>query len=164
MSSNVPIRCNTGAIFQFPVSKDTIKLSDYISIHKDTAQTQTLNVTETGLAYVRDWIEMHAGADNSQVPTFDMKQGDWVFDFDIRLTEREVSFFQDIEEESLVEVFEAARLMRIPLMVHQCAQAIANFVKGKSTNEIRKAFRISNENDDRKERSKLLHHVDFLFK
>lgn len=143
--TKITLKTNDGAEMTVPldVAKRSILLTNLIDdLGMDVATTSAVplpNVTESVLQKIIEWCEHHR---NDPLPTADddnesRKKTTEIDEWDQK--------YMQVDQEMLFEIILAANYMDIKALLDVGCKTVANMIKGKSPDEIRKTFNITND-------------------
>ncbi|KAJ0116428.1 hypothetical protein N8I77_008228 [Diaporthe amygdali] len=139
------LKCNDGGIVpvDLPVAERSILLKNLIEdLGLEAATTQPVplpNVTQPVLEKIVEWCNHHR---NDPLPTQDddsesRKKTTEIDEWDQK--------YMQVDQEMLFEIILAANYMDIKALLDVGCKTVANMIKGKSPEEIRKTFNITND-------------------
>lgn len=143
--TKITLKTNDGAEMTVPldVAKRSILLTNLIDdLGLDVATTSSVplpNVTEPVLQKIIEWCEHHR---NDPLPTADDDNESRKKTTDIDEWDQK---YMQVDQEMLFEIILAANYMDIKALLDVGCKTVANMIKGKSPEEIRKTFNITND-------------------
>lgn len=143
--TKITLKTNDGAEMTVPldVAKRSILLTNLIDdLGLDVASTAPVplpNVTEPVLQKIIEWCEHHR---NDPLPTADDDNESRKKTTDIDEWDQK---YMQVDQEMLFEIILAANYMDIKALLDVGCKTVANMIKGKSPEEIRKTFNITND-------------------
>jgi S-phase kinase-associated protein 1 len=103
--------------------------------------TKIPNVNTAVLLKIVEWCKRHR---NDPPVSTDIDEADDSRKKAIEIPEEDVKYFQ-VDQEMLFEIIMAANYLDIKNLLNQGCKTVANMIKGKSPEEIRKTFNITND-------------------
>lgn len=143
--TKITLKTNDGAEMTVPldVAKRSILLTNLIDdLGIEVATTSSVplpNVTEPVLQKIIEWCEHHR---NDPLPTADDDNESRKKTTDIDEWDQK---YMQVDQEMLFEIILAANYMDIKALLDVGCKTVANMIKGKSPEEIRKTFNITND-------------------
>lgn len=143
--TKITLKTNDGAEMTVPldVAKRSILLTNLIEdLGLEVATTSSVplpNVTEPVLQKIIEWCEHHR---NDPLPTADDDNESRKKTTDIDEWDQK---YMQVDQEMLFEIILAANYMDIKALLDVGCKTVANMIKGKSPEEIRKTFNITND-------------------
>ncbi|KAH8743536.1 negative regulator sulfur controller-3 [Diaporthe sp. PMI_573] len=143
--AQLTLKCNDGGIVRvdLPVAKRSILLNNLIDdLGVEAATTQPVplpNMTKPVLEKVIEWCKHHC---DDPLPTQDLKTE--FRDMNAAIDEWDQKYME-IDQEMLFEILLAANYMDIKALLDLGCKTVANMIKGKTPEEIRRTFNITND-------------------
>lgn len=143
--TKITLKTNDGAEMTVPldVAKRSILLTNLIDdLGLEVATTSSVplpNVTEPVLQKIIEWCEHHR---NDPLPTAEDDNESRKKTTDIDEWDQK---YMQVDQEMLFEIILAANYMDIKALLDVGCKTVANMIKGKSPEEIRKTFNITND-------------------
>lgn len=143
--TKITLKTNDGAEMTVPldVAKRSILLTNLIDdLGIEVATTSSVplpNVTEPVLQKIIEWCEHHR---NDPLPTAEDDNESRKKTTDIDEWDQK---YMQVDQEMLFEIILAANYMDIKALLDVGCKTVANMIKGKSPEEIRKTFNITND-------------------
>lgn len=143
--TKITLKTNDGAEMTVPldVAKRSMLLTNLIDdLGLDVAANSPVplpNVTEPVLQKIVEWCEHHR---NDPLPTADDDNESRKKTTDIDEWDQK---YMQVDQEMLFEIILAANYMDIKALLDVGCKTVANMIKGKSPEEIRKTFNITND-------------------
>jgi S-phase kinase-associated protein 1 len=128
-----------GAPGEEPIPIMNVSHFSSLTVHFFTRLTFLLQVSENVLKKVLEWCSQHK---NDPAPTQDDDADSRKKTTDIEEWDQK---FMQVDQEMLFEIILAANYMDIKALLDVGCKTVANMIKGKSPEEIRKTFNIQND-------------------
>ncbi|KAI5294321.1 hypothetical protein KEM52_004256 [Ascosphaera acerosa] len=144
MATTLKLQSSDGVIIEVdrPVAERSVLLKNMLEDLGDTATAEPIplsNVNESVLRKVVEWCEHHKNDPVAGDPE----------DADSRRRTTDIDEwdqkFMQVDQEMLFEIILAANYMDIKALLDIGCKTVANMIKGKSPEEIRKTFNIQND-------------------
>ncbi|KAH8754622.1 negative regulator sulfur controller-3, partial [Diaporthe sp. PMI_573] len=143
--AQLTLKCNDGGIVtvELPVAKRSVLLKNLIDdmgVEKATAQPVPLpNVAQPVLEKIVEWCKHHR---NDPPPTQDLKSEYRVENAPIDEWDQT---YMKVDQDMLFEILLAANYLDIKALLDLGCKTVANMIKGKTPEEIRRIFNITND-------------------
>ncbi|KAH8751684.1 S-phase kinase-associated protein 1A [Diaporthe sp. PMI_573] len=143
--SQLELKCNDGGIVLvgLPIAERSILLKNLIGdlgVEAATAQPVPLpNVTQPVLEKIIMWCEHHR---DDPLPTQDLKSESCVENAAIDEWDQK---YMEVDQEMLFEILLAANYLDIKALLDLGCKTVANMIEGKTPEEIRRTFNITND-------------------